>query len=146
MAALSLPVLGFWIPFLGFFASLVLALSLVPQAGASLWRPARFPRQAVGFLGFAAMWLPAFLAFFGVSYALWGEGGADRVGSTVWLFIPLCAPEQPFVSTLVATAVYVAGAALSGVVHRPWPWVLGALLAALSYDLVLFVLSVEFIC
>lgn len=146
MAALSLPVLGFWLPFLGVFASLVLALSLVPQAGARLWRPARFPRQGVAFLGFTAMWLPALLAFFGVFYALWGEDGADRVGSTVWLSIPLCAPEQPFASTLVASAVYVAGAALSGVVHRPWPWVLGALLAALSYDLVLFVLSVDFIC
>ncbi len=48
--------------------------------------------------------------------------------------------------TLVASAVYVAGAALSGVVHRPWPWVLGALLSALSYDLVMFLLSVDIIC
>ena len=97
-------------------------------------------------LGFGAMWLPAVLAFFGVFYALLGEDGAARVGSTFWLLIPLCAPEDPFVSTLVASAVYMAGAALSGVVHRPWPWLLGALLSALSYDLVLFVLSVEFLC
>ena len=97
-------------------------------------------------LGLGAMWLPAALAYHGVFYALLGEEGADRVGSTFWLLIPLCAPEQPFVSTLVASAVYMAGAALSGLVHRPWPWVLGALLSALSYDLVLYVLSVDIIC
>jgi hypothetical protein len=144
--ALSLPVLGFWLPFLGLFASLILVLRVVPSAGPRLWGPSRGQRRAVALLGFGAMWLPAALAINGVFYALWGEEGADRVGSTFWLLIPLCAPEQPFVSTLVASAVYMAGAALSGAVHRPWPWLLGALLSALSYDLVLFVLSVDFIC
>jgi hypothetical protein len=144
--ALSLPALGFWLLFLGLFASLILVLRLVPWAGPRLWGPSRGQRRGVALLGFGAMWLPAVLAFFGVFYSLLGEEGADRVGSTFWLFIPLCAPEQPLVPTLVASAVYVAGAALSGVVHRPWPWVLGALLSALSYDLVMFLLSVDIIC
>ena len=144
--ALSLPVLGFWLPFLGLFASLFLVLRVVPWAGPRLWGPSRGQRQAVALLGFGAMWLPAALAVRGVFHALLGEEGADRVGSTWWLLTPVCAPEQPVVSTLVASAVYVAGAACSGLVHRPWPWVLGALLSALSYDLVLYVLSVDITC
>lgn len=146
-AALSLPVLGFWLPLLGVFASLGLVRLVVPQAGPRLWGPSRGPWRGVALLGFGAMWLPAVLAFVGVFYFLWGEGSAaDLIGSTSWLFLPLCGPTQPLVPTLVASAVYVAGAGLSGVVHRPWPWVLGALLSALSYDLVMFALSVDLIC
>ena len=65
------------------------------------------------------------------------------VGSTAWLLLPLYAPEQVIAPTLTASAVYVAGAALSGMLRRPWPWLLGALLSALSCDLVIFVLSVD---
>ena len=143
---LSLPVLGFWLPLLGIFASSFLVRRVVPWAGPRLWGPKRGQRQAVALLGFGAMWLPAVLAVSGGFYALLGEEGAERVGSTWWLLIPLCVPEQPFVSTLVASVVYGAGAVLSGLVRRPWPWVLGALLSALSYDLVLYVLSVDMSC
>lgn len=143
--ALSLPVLGFWLPLLGIFASSYLVRRVVPWAGPRLWGPSR-GRRAVTLLGFGAMWLPAVLTVSGVTYALLGEEGAERVGTTWWLLIPLCTPEQPFVPTLVASAVYTAGAALSGLVQRPWPWVLGALLSALSYDLLMDVLSVDLHC
>lgn len=97
-------------------------------------------------LGFTAMWLPAFLAVFGVFYFLLGEPGAVRVGSTAWLLIPLYGPERILPPALVASAVYVVGAVLSGVVNRPWPWVVGALLYAISYDLAMFVLSIDIFC
>lgn len=145
-AALSLPVLGFWLPFFGIFTSLVIVLLVVPRAAPRLWGRSRGGRAGVALLGFGAMWLPAVVAFSGVFYSLFGEAGADRVGSTAWLLIPLCAPEQPLMPTVVASAVYVAGAALSGAVHRPWPWVLGALLSALSYDLVMSALSIDVVC
>lgn len=151
VAALSLPVLGFWLPVLGVFASLALALSVVPRAGAHLWGPARGWRQRVArlvlaFLGFGAMWLPAVLALSGVFSAALGPEASNYVGTTGWLLIPLCAPEQLVVPTLAASAVYVVGAGLSGLMHHPWPWVLGALLSALSYDLVLVVFSIDFFC
>ena len=146
VGALSLPVLGLWLPLLGLFASRSLVLRVVPGAGARLWGPSGGERRAVALLGFGAMWLPAVLAVLGVFYALLGEEGAERVGNTFWLLLPVCAPEQLLVPTLVASAVYVAGAALSGLVHSPWPWVLGALLSALSYDLALHVLSADLIC
>ena len=90
--------------------------------------------------------MPAVLAFSGALYLPLGDEGAGRVGSTAWLLLPLCGPEQQVVSALVASAVYVAGAALSGVDQRPWPWVLGALLSALSYDLAVMILSIDFVC
>ena len=140
VATLSLPVLGFWLPLLGFLVSLALVLRLVPWAGPRLWTPAGGRRRGVALLGFGAMWLPAALAFLGVLYP------NDDFGSTAWLLLPLCAPEQVIAPTLTASAVYVAGAALSGVLRRPWPWVLGALLSALSYDLVIVVLSIGSVC
>lgn len=151
VAALCLPVLGFWLPFLGFFASLALALNVVPRAGARLWAPARGRRQRVALLGFGAMWLPAVLALSGVFLrgifsSTLGHEVSAHVGNTAWLLIPLCAPEQIIMPTLAASAVYVAGAGLSGLLHHPWPWVLGALLSALSYDLVLVMFSIVFSC
>lgn len=142
VAALCLPVLGFWLPLLGPFVSCALALKVVPEAGARLWGPSRGRRRVVALLGFAAMWLPAVLAFFGPFDAAFGADGEYLLGSTAWLLLPLGAPEQILLPTTVATAVFVLGAALSAVWRAPWPWVLGALLSALSYDLVISVFSI----
>lgn len=146
VAGLSLPVLGFWLPFLGLVASCVLALTVVPAAGARLWGAGRGSRRGVALLGLIALWLPAVLAFSGVLYPAFGADGDYPLGSTAWLLLPLCAPEQVVLPTLVATAVHVTGAAVSGAVRRPWPWLLGSLLSALSYDLVILVLSIDSVC
>lgn len=151
VAALSLPVLGFWLPVVGIFASLALVLSVVPRGSAHLWAPVRGRRQRVArlgwaLLGFGAMWLPAVLALSGVFSAALGPEVSGYVGNTIWLLIPLCAPEQLLIPTVAASAVYVAGAGLSGLLHHPWPWVLGALLSALSYDVVLVMFSIDFSC
>lgn len=146
VAALSLPVLGFWLPFLGILLSCVLALNVVPGAGARLWGASRSRRRGVALLGFAALWLPAVLAFSGLFYAAFGGDGDYLLGSTAWLLLPLCAPEQIVAPTLVATAVYVTGAAISGALRRPWPWLLGGLLSALSYDAVILGFSIGSSC
>lgn len=144
---LSLPVLGLSLPFLGLLLSLVLSLVLVPRAGLLLWEPLPARLRSLALLGWGLLWLPAVLAFSGVSSLLTGpEGAGPLVGSTAWLFVPLCAPAAPLVPTLAASGVFVLGASLSARSARPLPWLLGALLAPLSYDLVMALLSVEFSC
>lgn len=146
VAQLSLPVLGLWLPLVGLVASLGLALRLVPAAGRRLWEPGRSALWGVALLGFAAMWLPAVLALTGLARRLVEEESAFPLGSTAWLLLPLCAPEQQLPPALVATAVFTVGAVVSAVVRRPWPWVLGALLSPLSYDAALSVLATDVSC
>jgi hypothetical protein len=144
VALLTAPVVGFALPFSGLPVTL-LALCLVPRAGAAPWdqRSGRPVRAAV--LGAATLWLLPLLSFGGLFLMLLGED-ATSIGTTAWQFIPLCGPVDPWTPAVVATVVYAAGAMCSAVARRPWPWLLGGLAANVAYDLTLHLRGTEFVC
>ncbi len=150
VTGLATPVVGFFLPFLGVWASGLAVLVMVKWAGPQVWTARSRRRGRVGWLGLAGLWSPAVLAFFGVEYLLrrWltGEESAESVGTTAWLFFPLCGPEDHLTPAVVALVVYVLATTASAVVRRPWPWVVGGLGASLGYDLTLYVASIETIC
>ena len=82
----------------------------------------------------------------GLFFLLLGEDHATSIGTTAWLFIPLCGPEDVWTPAVVATSVYATGAVGSAIARRPWPWLLGGLAANVAYDLNLHLRGVEFIC
>ena len=144
-AALTTPGLGFWLPFFGPWLSIAAALIAVQSAGPAVWDSVRRPNR-IAWLGVAALWLPAVLAFTGLFYLLFGAPESNRMGATAWLFLPLCGPENMVVPAAVALAVYVVGTAVSAATRRPWPWLVGGLAAAVAYDLTLHFRSIDLVC
>ena len=131
------PVLGFFLPVIGVAVSMGAAFWAVGRSGAALWGPIESTSRRLGVAtsGFATLWLPALLQFFGVLYRLLGPEDSGRVGLTAWLIIPLARPEDPWTPAAVAMVVYALGAGASALRRRPWPWVVGGLAASLAYDL-----------
>ncbi|WP_186816478.1 hypothetical protein [Cellulomonas aerilata] len=82
------------------------------------------------------------LQFSGVLHRLVGPQDSVHVGVTAWLLLPLGAPENPWLPGAVAMTVYAAGAAVSALARRPWPWVVGGLAASLAYDLTIQIASI----
>lgn len=145
LALLTLPGLAFALPFYGLPASLV-ALKLGVPRGAALWTRRGEPAVSMAVLGAAALWLLPLLSFVGLFYALLGEEASNAIGTTSWLFIPLCGPVDMTTPAVVAFTVYAAGAAASAVVRKPWPWLLGGLAANIAYDLTMHLHAIEVIC
>ena len=140
------PVVGFALPFYGLPVSLLTLWLLVPRAGAVVWTRRAEQPVRVALLGAATLWLLPVLSFGGLFYLLLGEDRATSIGTTAWLFIPLCGPEDAWTPAVVAIAVYAAGAVGSAVARRPWPWLLGGLAANVAYDLTLHLRGSVFIC
>ncbi|MDP9434634.1 MAG: hypothetical protein M3P93_05325 [Actinomycetota bacterium] len=157
-ALLSLPGLGYWVPFLGPWLSMLVVALAVPAARSRLWpRHGRRPR-ALRTLGIAGLWLPGLLA---ISFVLlFGEllGSPETspwlsvlatvleaVGTTYWLFLPLAGPEDHQTPAAVALTLVVAGTLASAYVQRPWPWLAGAAAAPMAYALTVHALRIPFI-
>jgi len=128
-AALAIPgVLALTVPMVGFLTSLLLPV-VAARVGSRLW-PQSSPivRHLCAALALIGLWLPALLAVVSL-----GQLGSD---ATTWLIIPLCAPVG---AALVVPAVFAALAYLMGITvaatfRSPWPWVLGAWAAPLTYS------------
>ena len=155
---LSLPGLGFWLPFLGPWMSMLAVMLAVPWAAPRLWGSGRRQRLPLPVLGIAALWLPgllaiSFLLLFGEHLgspgtSAWLEAVAaplHAVGMTYWLFLPLAGPVDPWTPAAVALAALVAGSVASARLRRPAPWLLGAAAAPLAYALTVVVLDIRFI-
>lgn len=156
-ALLAVPALGFFLPALGPWLSLLAVGAAVPRAAPVLWGGGvRRPRFLI-LLCCAALWWPAVLFFLFLSF--YGDqlgspetdsglraasDAVDAVGVTVWLFVPLAAPQDWVSPAVAALAVVVLGAVASARLHRPWPWLLAAAAAPLAYAFVVEVLHIPF--
>lgn len=156
IAALSSPALGFVIPFLGPWLSMLAVVLAAGRGRVRIWPTRRHRWLSIAVI--AALWGPGLLALtFLLSFG-------DRLGSpetsealqrvsflietlamTYWLFLPLAGPEDIFSPALAASAVLAAGAVGSVYSHRPWPWLVGAAAAPLAYASVVLGLGIDFV-
>jgi hypothetical protein len=154
IAALTSPGLGFVVPFLGPWLSM-LAVVLAARRGWRLWPAQRHRWLPLAVI--AALWGPGLLALaFLISFgdrlgSPETSEGLQRVGflvetvaMTYWLFLPLAAPEDIVTPGVAACAVLAAGAAASASLRTPWPWLLGAAAAPLTYAAVVLFLDIRF--
>lgn len=128
-AAIAVPgVLAFTVPLVGFLASLLLPF-LGFRVGPRLW-PQTSPmiRLLCAALALTGLWLPAMLAVVSL-----GQLGLE---ATAWLILPLCAPTGTalVVPAVLASLTYLAGITVATLARSPWPWVIGAWLAPLTYS------------
>lgn len=127
-AVIAVPgVLALTVPLVGFLASLLLPF-LGSRVGPRLW-PQTSPiiRHLCAALALTGLWLPALLAVVSL-----GQLGSD---ATTWLIIPLCTPTGTalVVPAVLASLTYLAGITVATLARTPWPWVLGAWVAPLTY-------------
>lgn len=156
-ALLALPALGFLLPFLGPLLSCLALRAAVPQAGAVAWGGGVRRPRLLALLGWLALWWPAVVFY--VFLSVYGDqlgspetdpglqaasDRVDAVGVTIWLFVPLAAPQDWISPAAAALAVVALGAVVSARVHRPWPWLLALAAAPLAYALVVDVLQIGF--
>ncbi len=140
--------IAYTLPFLGFFASLSLPF-VTHAARRYLWPEA--PRAlsiAWSLLGWAGLWLPALLSTYALVSTGSEEGGGFEV-STVWLLMPLCAPDSlnaVLLPALAAAAACLAGALGTTATRRGWPWVAAAWLAPWVHYLVATRIPGDFFC
>ena len=141
--ALTSPALGFWLPLLGPWLSMLAVILVVPRAGRRIWPLAeRWTRRSC-VLAIAGLWLPGLLGLMGVFYGL---GAVEAAGASGWLFLPLCAPDDVLTLAALATAVLALGAVLTVWMQRPWPWLIGAFAAPLAYGAAVHVQATSFSC
>jgi hypothetical protein len=128
-AALAIPgVLALTVPMVGFLTSLLLPF-VAARVGPRLW-PQTSPivRHLCAALALIGLWLPALVAWISL-----GRLGSE---ATTWLIIPLCAPVGAalLVPATFGALSYLIGIAVGSIARSPWPWVLGAWAAPLTYS------------
>lgn len=140
--------IAYALPFFGFFASMCVPL-LTHAARRYLWpeTPSAYS-IAWSVMAWVGLWLPAVLSFFTPALAGPEEGGGFEV-STMWLVIPLCAPDS--LNALLLPALAAAVTCLAGLLgtvatRRGWPWLAAAWLAPWVHHLVFAQIPHEFVC
>lgn len=157
VVVLTIPALGFVLPFLGPWLSMTAVVLAVRHGRQRVWREQE-RRRGLAPLAIAALWGPGLLTL-AVFLSFGDRLGSpetseglqlvtrllETAGATYWLFLPLAGPADIVTPALASFAVLAAGAAVSAHVHRPWPWLLGALAAPLAYAGVLLALGIPFV-
>ena len=143
-AAVLLALLTYAAPFYGFAISL--ALPVVTHRGRRFLWPATSRQTSLvcSLLAWVGLWLPAIVDF---STPLFFNAGVQI--STSWLIIPLCGPDSLaawFLPAAAAAAVCAGGLAWAMVHGRPWAWLVAAWLAPWVHQVVLSLMSTEFVC
>ena len=140
--------IAYALPFLGLFASLGIPF-VTHSSRRYLWPQASdATSKAWSVLAWVGLWLPALFTFFTPMFAGSEEGGGPEA-STLWLVMPLCAPDSLNALLLPAMAAAVTClAGLSGAVaiRRGWLWVAAAWLAPWVHQLVFSQIPNEFFC
>jgi len=140
--------IAYALPFFGFLASLCLPV-VTHTFRRHLWPAAsRASSIAWSVLALVGLWLPALLSFFTLVLAGSEEGGGVEA-STLWLILPLCAPDSLNALLLPAVAAAVtclAGLAGAAAARREWLWVAAAWLAPWVHHLVFSQIPNEFFC
>ena len=148
LGVMMLVFIAYALPFFGLFASLGIPF-VTHSSRRSLWPQASdTSSKAWSVLAWAGLWLPALLSFFTTVFAGSEEGGGLEA-STLWLVMPLCAPDSLNALLLPAVAAAVTClAALSGAVAtgRGWLWVAAAWLAPWVHQLAYSQVPNDFFC
>ena len=136
------------VPFLGFLASLCLPF-VTHKARRWLWPEATSGLSiAWSVMAGVGLWLPGLLSLFTPMLAGSEEGGGFEA-STLWLVMPLCAPDNlaaVLLPALAAAVTCLAGLLGAVATRRGWPWVAAAWLAPWVHQLVFTQFPHEFIC
>jgi hypothetical protein len=146
-AAATLVLVAYALPFFGLPASMCLPLA-THKARRYLWPETSQGRSlAWSVLAWVGLWLPALVSFFAPVVAGPEVGGLEP--STVWLVIPLCAPDS--LNALLLPALAAAATGLAGLLgavatRRAWPWLAAAWLAPWVHHLVFTQIPHEFFC
>ncbi len=136
------------LPLIGFLASLSLPF-VTHAARRYLWPETSRAHSIVwSLMAWVGLWLPALLSLF----ALVSTGTEVVVGprvSTMWLVMPLCAPDNLnalMLPALMAAVFCLAGLLCAAATRRAWPWVAAAWLAPWVHYLVFSQIPHEFFC
>ena len=147
-AITTLVFIAYAVPFFGLFASLALPF-VTHSSRRYLWPQASdASSKAWSVLAWVGLWLPALLSFFTPMFAGSDEGGGVEA-STLWLVMPLCAPDSlnalllPAVAAAVTCLVGLSGAVA---IRRGWLWVAAAWLAPWAHQLLFSQIPHEFFC
>lgn len=135
------------LPFLGFLASLCIPV-VTHKARRYLW-PATLRNQSIAWsvVAWAGLWLSGLVSIF--APVLSGSEGGGLEASTLWLVMPLCAPDNlgaVLLPALAAAVTCLAGLLGAVATRRAWPWVAAAWLAPWVHQLVFVQMPHEFIC
>jgi hypothetical protein len=136
------------LPFFGFLASLALPC-ITHAARRYLWPEASGTQSIIwSLMAWAGLWLPALLGIFALVTA-----GSEMVGgltvSTMWLVMPLCAPDNLnalLLPALAAAVTCLAGLLGAAATRRGWTWVAAAWLAPWMHYLISAQIPHEFFC
>lgn len=140
--------IGYALPFLGLLASVGLPF-VTHTARRHLW-PETSRGSSLGWsvMAWVGLWLSGLLSIFTPVLDGPGEGGGFEA-STLWLVIPLCAPDSlnaVLLPALAAAATCLAGLLAAVTTRRAWPWVAAAWLSPWVHYLVFAQIPHEFIC
>jgi hypothetical protein len=140
--------IAYALPFFGFLASLWLPF-VTHKARRYLWPgTSRDKSIAWSVMAWAGLWASGVLSLFSPVLAGPEEGGGFEA-STMWLVIPLCAPDG--LSAVLLPALAAAMTCLVGLLgvvatRRGWLWVAAAWLASGVHFLVFAQIPHEFVC
>ena len=136
------------LPFLGLLVSLALPF-VTHTARGYLWPDAPSGHSITwSLMAWAGLWLPSLLSIFTQVFA-GSEGGGGLEVSTLWLVMPLCAPDSlnaVILPALAAAATSLAGLLGAVTTRRAWPWIVAAWLAPWVHQLVSAQIPHEFFC
>lgn len=143
-----LVLIAYALPFFGLLASLCLPF-VTHASRRHLWPDASNTHSITwSLLAWVGLWLPGLLSVFTPVFAgSEGDGGLEV--STVWLVIPLCAPDSlnaVLLPALAAAVTCLAGLLVTVAARWGWPWVAAAWLAPWVHYLVFTQIPHEFFC
>ena len=144
----TLVFIAYALPFFGLLISLLLPF-VTHTARPHLWPAAPTARSlAWSALAWVGLWLPGLVTLFTpVLGGTEGDGGFEP--STLWLVLPLCAPDSlaaVLLPALAAAATCLAGLLGAVATRRGWAWVAAAWLAPWVHQLVTAQIPHEFFC
>ncbi len=147
-AVATVVLVAYALPFLGLLASLALPFATHAARG-YLWPDALSGRSITwSLMAWAGLWLPSLLSILTQVFA-GSEGAGGLEVSTLWLVLPLCAPDSLYAVLLPALAAAVTClAGLLGAVttRRGWPWIAAAWLAPWVHHLISIQIPHEMLC
>ena len=130
--------IAYALPLLGFLASMCIPF-LTHKARRHLW-PETLRDQSIAWsvVAWVGLWLSGLISTIAPVLAGPGEGGGFEA-STLWLVMPLCAPDSlnaVLLPALAAAVTCLAGLLGAVATRRAWPWVAAAWLAPWVHYLV----------
>lgn len=144
----ALVLMTYAMPILGLLASVCVPL-VTHRCRRHLWPDASFRQSLVwSLLAWVGLWLPGLLGFLTTVFA----GSVGDLGSgisTVWLVLPLCAPDSlnaVLLPALAASATCLVGLLSTVATRRGWLWVAAAWLAPWVHQLAFSQIHVDFFC